>query len=300
MRPRTSPGSRTLELLWSDPGAVPDASSGIRGARIPAELRRAYGGRLLVPLRETRPTVIADFVSTLDGVVALDTAGASGGGEISGSFEPDRFVMGLLRSVADAVLVGSGTVRAAPGHRWTPGHVHPGSARAFAEWRARLGLPPQPTTIVVTASGDLDPAHPGLADPTIPVVILATAGGAARARRQGFGPHVLIEALGGDRVEPAAILSFVDSYRAGLVLCEGGPDLLSQFVDAGLLDELFLTVAPQLVGRGTGPTRLALLESDRSPLRAPHWGALQSVRRAGSHLFLRYTLAGEAPLTGTA
>ena len=101
-----------------------------------------------------RPTVIANFVSTLDGVVAFDTEGASGGGEISGFFEPDRFVMGLLRAMADVVLVGAGTVRAAPTHEWTARHVQRASADAFALWRRRLGITTaQPTTVVVTASG---------------------------------------------------------------------------------------------------------------------------------------------------
>lgn len=75
-------------------------------------------------LRNDRPTVIANFVSTVDGVVAFDVIGSSGGGEISGFFAADRFVMGLLRAMADVVLVGAGTVRAAPTHEWTPRHVH--------------------------------------------------------------------------------------------------------------------------------------------------------------------------------
>jgi len=118
---------------------------------MPSALERSYGGPLSIPLRPDEPTVIANFVSTIDGVVALDTEGATGGGEISGFYEPDRFVMGLLRTLADAVVIGAGSVRAAPTHRWTASHVHRASAVAFAAWRRNEGIAdPEPTTIVVS------------------------------------------------------------------------------------------------------------------------------------------------------
>lgn len=253
---------------------------------MPRDLQRRYGGSLAMPLPRN-PTVIANFVSSLDGVVALDPTLTTGGGEISGFFEPDRFVMGLLRCLADAVLVGSGTVRAAPGHRWTADAVHPASAQAFQTWRRRLGLAPQPTTVVVTASGVLDPAHPGLADPAIPVIIATTEAGRETAIRRGFGSHVRVEALGSETLSVRDLLSRLGSEGFGLVLCEGGPHLMTQIVEAGLLDELFLTVAPQLIGRPAGVSRLSLLEGGvGSP--AATWGTIRSIRRVGDHVFLRY------------
>ncbi len=256
---------------------------------MPAELRRRHGGSLLIPLPR-RPTVIANFVSSLDGVVALDPIGTSGGAEISGFFEPDRFVMGLLRSLADAVLVGSGTVRAAPDHRWIADEIHPPSSPAFRTWRRRMGLASQPTTVVVTASGELDPSHPGLSDPAIPVIIATTEAGKATAAERAFGSHVSIVALGGESVPARELLARLGSLGFELVLCEGGPHLLSQIAEASLLDELFLTVAPQLIGRPAGVPRLALLEGGVGS-REPAWGTVRSVRRAGDHLFLRYTFA---------
>ncbi len=135
-----------------------------RGGQLPDPLQRRYGGPLAIPLRRLRPTVIANFVSTLDGVVAYNTPEAAGGGEISGFFEPDRFVMGLLRALSDAVLIGAGTLRAAPAERWTPDFIHPGDGAAFMSLRCQLGLRPQPVTAVVSGSGNLDMDHPGLAD----------------------------------------------------------------------------------------------------------------------------------------
>jgi len=137
-----------------------------------AALADRYGGDLWIPLRDSAPTVIANFVTSLDGVVSYQTPDAMGGGEISGFYEPDRFVMGILRSLADVVLIGAGTVRATPKHRWVPEHVSRAYAADFAEVRSRLGLRPQPLVAVLSASADIDLAHPGLSDPQVPVLIM--------------------------------------------------------------------------------------------------------------------------------
>ena len=159
-----------------------------------AALRARYGGDLWIPLRSHRPTLIANFVSTLDGVASYATPEAAGGGEISGFFEPDRFVMGLLRSLADTVLIGAGTLRAAPDEAWTPRSVHPASAEAFAALRRGLGLRPDPVTAVVTASGDVDLEHPGLSDPSVDALILTTDAGATALRRRPIPQAVEIVA----------------------------------------------------------------------------------------------------------
>jgi len=130
----------------------PPPSGTFRGGALPAALRAAYGGDLAIPLVHGRPTLIANFVSTLDGVVSYNSPEAAGGGEISGPFGPDRFVMGLLRAVADVVLIGAGNLRAAPREAWTPRFIHPESAAGFAALRRRLRLQPDPITMM------LDPA----------------------------------------------------------------------------------------------------------------------------------------------
>ena len=139
-----------LELLWRSGSEL--AAGDARGGVLPDDLAALHEAPLSIPLRTDRPTIVANFVSTLDGVVALDRFGASGGREISGGFEPDRFMMGLLRATADAVLVGAGTVRASRTHGWSAADAHPASADAFAGWRRKLGLTASPTTIIATAS----------------------------------------------------------------------------------------------------------------------------------------------------
>src|SRR5688572_14448207 len=216
-------------LLEPEPGGVEG-----RGRPMPAELSRRYGGELVVPLRTDRPTIVANFVSTIDGVVALDKNGRSGGGEISGFHEPDRFVMGLLRALADVVVVGAGTVRAAPDHTWTASHVHPASAGEFRAWRNDIGLATShPMTIVLTNRGDVPRDHPGLRNRAVPVTILTTEAGARNVRRLAFGPNVVIRTPAkADRVERRDVVEATAELGGRLILCEGGPHIFGQFAKA--------------------------------------------------------------------
>src|SRR5689334_13797797 len=130
-------GSLTsLSTLWES--ATGDAIP------LPDEIASVYGA-LALPTGGERPFLYANFVSTVDGVVALNEPG-TGGDEISGESQEDRFVMGLLRAVADAVIVGAGTLRAFPRHLWIPETIYKPLAPAFARVRAALGKPAAPLT----------------------------------------------------------------------------------------------------------------------------------------------------------
>jgi riboflavin biosynthesis pyrimidine reductase len=240
---------------------------------LPASLHRLYGGDF--GLR--RDLVYANFVTSVDGVVALPVAGESGA-LISGHSEPDRFVMGLLRALADAVLIGAGTFRAGAGDLWWPETVYPDGAEDFARLRGELGLRPHPLLVVVSASGNLDPAQPALRD----ALVLTTPAGERRLRdRLPSGGHLAVTDTQGCR-------SWFDLLRAqGLraILNEGGPTLFGQLLDADLVDELFLTTAPVLFGRRPSDGRKSLVAD--IDLRGRGLDLL-SVRRHGSHLFLRY------------
>src|SRR5687767_12322282 len=98
---------------------------------LPVELATLYG-RLIIPPHLEQPYVVGNFVTTLDGVVSLNMPGQSGGGPISGFNQHDRMVMGLLRAVADAVIVGAGTVRAvSPKHIWSAEYIYPPLAASY-------------------------------------------------------------------------------------------------------------------------------------------------------------------------
>jgi riboflavin biosynthesis pyrimidine reductase len=276
-----------LESLWERGLPVDEPRREQRGEGLPEELRSRYGGPLLVPLRDDRPTIIANFVASLDGVVALGTGRNAGGGVISGFSDPDRFVMGLLRAAADVIVMGSGTAGGTSSASWTPAHVHPASGPAFVAWRAAMGLQPQPTVVIVTATGDVTVGRDGWNDPNVPIVVATTGAGAARLGGTDLARHVAIEPIArGDRVGPDDIAGLCASLGARLVLCEGGPHLMGDLVAGDLVDELFLTVAPQLVGHVDG--RLGLVEGVGLPAEDARWYELASVKRSGDHLFLRH------------
>lgn len=269
--------------------AAPPTSGSVRGGDLPSELRGRYGSQLSIPLRTGRPTTIANFVSTLDGVISYNTPEAAGGGEISGHFEPDRFVMGLLRALADVVLVGAGTVRADPDGAWTPRSVHPASGEEFGELRERLGLRPNPITAIVTGSGSIDLGHPGLSDPAIDVMVITTDSGEAVLRRQTVSDHVQILSTG-THMKAEDVIAVLASRGAELVLCEGWPHVLGHLLEARVVDEMFLTIAPQLAGRSASTARLSLVEGTAFTVADAPWTRLADLRRAGDHLFARYDL----------
>ncbi len=284
---RTDPrGTEPLVRLLDDTrGGDPlDARGGLRD-----DLARRHDGDLRILLRPDRPTLVANFVETIDGVVARGTDGRSGGGEVSGFSPTDRFVMGLLRSLADVVLVGASSVRRSPRAARLPAGVFPDAATAFADLRSRLGLAPAPTTLIATASGELDPGLPAFRDRTAPIVIAAPVRRIDALRACGFAPNVGFEVLEGPASDaPAALVDVVRRLGARLVVSEAGPLLFGQLVRAGLVDELFLTVSPQLAGRDAGHPRVPLVDGAALWPDAPRWARLASARSAGDHLFLRY------------
>jgi riboflavin biosynthesis pyrimidine reductase len=297
-RPQAHRGAEFQTLFEADdPGAADgpgDADGPVRGGMLPPGLAR-YGRRLAVPLRPDRPVVLLNFVSSLDGVVTLDPRTGSGA-EVSGFNEPDRFVMGLLRALADVVVVGAGTVRAAPNHAWTPGRVNRDHAAGYAAWRTAMGLAAEPITMVVSASGDVPAGHPALEAPGVRPIVITTAAGAERARATLPGHVRVVAATAGPHVTAAEIVAAARAEGARVILCEGGPHLAGAFVAERLLDELFLTLAPHLVGRAPGEERLGMLEGLRLDGGDPRWATLRSVHRAVDHLFLRYrsSPSGEA------
>jgi riboflavin biosynthesis pyrimidine reductase len=279
----------TLESLWESAAAA-TVQVDRRGGLLPPSLAGRFPGEFNIGLRAERPTIVANFVSTLDGVVAFGpNESNAGGGEISGFSEADRFMMALLRALADVVVVGAGTVRVGRRHVWTAAYIQPTLAEAFAAWRAALRLPPHPTTIVVTSSGDVNPAHAGFNASGVPVIMATTIAGANRLARLPLPPNVRVAPLSDEASVPVeALVRLIQGTGARLALCEGGPHLFGEMLRARMVDELFLTVAPQVAGRDEAGHRLAMVEGTSFGERQGRWAGLASIRRAGDDLFLRY------------
>ena len=182
--------------------------------------------------------VRVNFVASADGAVAV-------GGLSTGLHAPgDREVFGVLRELADVVLVGAGTARA---ERYR-------GARTTAERRERRtarGQAPVPPVAVVSTRGDLDPRAGLFTDTSVPPLVLVAAAHREEARARLDGAEVV--AVSGDdpRVtDPDAVLAALTARGLHRVLCEGGPSLFGSLLAAGRVDELCLSIAPQLAGGG--------------------------------------------------
>ncbi|HEV2008220.1 MAG TPA: dihydrofolate reductase family protein [Burkholderiales bacterium] len=257
---------------------------------LPPRLARLYG-RLCMPLARARPYVISNFVTTLDGVVSLNEKGHASGGDISGFSAQDRMVMGLLRAIADVVIVGAGTLGADRRHVWTAERIFPGLADEYRQLRTTLGKRGPPLMVVVSGSGRLDLSLPVFASGEMPALIVTTTAGAKRLRKPGVPDSVGIRAVrSGGAIRAGAILDQVRQVTSGkLILVEGGPRLLGDFFADHVLDEQFLTLAPQIAGRNVGDRRLSLVMGRTFAPQSPLWGSLIDLRRGKSHLYLRYS-----------
>lgn len=219
------------------------------------------------PAPPDRPWVLANFVAGLDGAVAID-------GRVGPLTSPaDQRIFHHLRGLADVVLVGAGTVRA-------EGY---GSIRPSAEVRAeRLdrGQRPVPPVAVVSASLSLDADAPFFtAAETPPLVICPQT--ADRVRRERLADRAEVLVAGEKLVDLGAALRELRTRGAHVVLCEGGPALMSELLKDGLLDELCLTIAPLT---GGDPLRL-VGDAARPPLTGFE---LMHVLGHGDELYLRY------------
>jgi riboflavin biosynthesis pyrimidine reductase len=232
-------------------------------------LRALYGGGLGFE----SPLLYANFVQTVDGVVAIPELEKSNA-LVADHSAADKFVMGLLRAAADVILIGSGTMLASPKGMWRPAGVYPQTADAFAE----LG---EPAVAVVSSGASLDPNHPVLQR----AVLLTTTRGAEQFA--DVLPDV-VAVNDGDWVDLRAAVGVLRERGYGRILSEAGPTVFGSLLAEDLVDELFLTVSPVLAGRLQVGKRLGLVEGVELLPQVRRAGRITSVRRSEDHLFLRY------------
>ncbi len=285
-RNRAPSGSRTLAPLET----LAEARRGTV-LPLPPKLARLYGC-LRMPRPRGRPYVFSNFVTTLDGVVSLTAKGHASGGDISGFSAQDRMVMGLIRAISDVVIIGAGTLTVDRRHVWTAAAIFPGLADEYRQLSEALGQRGPPLNVIVSGSGRIDLRLPVFTSGRARAMILTTSTGAKRLREQRAADPIEIRTIRGSSatIPASAILvaACEVARRGARVLVEGGPRLLGDFYAENLVDEQFLTLAPQIAGRDAGDRRLSLVMGKAFAPGDPRWGSLIDARRGGSHLFLRY------------
>jgi riboflavin biosynthesis pyrimidine reductase len=267
-------------MIGIDPIVTLHEQPGLVEFDLPEDLRRLYGG----DIGFAQECLFANFVSTIDGVVAVPSLPRSNALIADGS-EADRFVMGLLRATADVVLVGCGTVLGSPEGRWRAGTVFPPLAESFAELRRCLGHDGDAPVAVVTGRGSVPPDHPVLEDGAI---VLTTQLGASVLRGRIPGAAEIVVVGGEGAVDVVDAVGALRARGYGRILSEAGPRLFGSLAAAGLVDELFLTISPLVAGRTPEEQRLGLVEGVALFPEHRLGRELLSIRLHGEHLFLRY------------
>jgi riboflavin-specific deaminase-like protein len=224
----------------------------------------ASGLRLAEKARPERPYLILNMVSSLDGKATIDwrTKGLS--------TELDRQLFHHLRTQADAVMVGAGTVRIERYGRMA-------KTDELRDKREREGLARDPLAVLVSARLDVPADLPLLNEPEQRVVI-ATGSDASLPDLRGQVEYARV----GDDL-PLLMARLREDHGVRSVLCEGGPTLNSHLLAAGLVDELFLTLNPKLAGGASALTIVAGRE-----LVEPVELDLVSVAEGGGDLFTRW------------
>ena len=221
----------------------------------------------LRPAPADRPWVLINMITSVDGATAVE--GVSGG--LGGP--ADKEVFRAIRGVADVIVVAAGTLRAE--------HYRPVQVRdEIRDARLARGQAPRPRLAVVTARFDLDPTAAVFAE-SDPEPIVFTTTDALDRRTAPWTGRAEVRTTPGDQVDLPAALGTLRADGAQVVLVEGGPTLNGALVAAGLVDEVCLSLSPQLVG-GTS-ARFA-----HGAHAVPTALTLQRVLVADDLLFLRY------------
>jgi 2,5-diamino-6-(ribosylamino)-4(3H)-pyrimidinone 5'-phosphate reductase len=222
-----------------------------------------------------RPFVTMNMAMTADGKI---TSAAREYPAFTSAF--DRKTMDRLRAESDAVLVGAGTLRADD----PPLHVRDEEMLAH---RRSLGKPDGLLNVVVTAGVGLDPGSRFFLDEHAAGRIVATVEDAPDERLAPLAARAEIWKIGRGRVDLAALLRRLRGRGVQRLLVEGGGELNWGFVAADLLDELYVTVAPSLLGGSLAPT---LLEGDGLRVDERRRLRLVSCEPRGDEVYLRWAV----------
>ncbi|HUO64863.1 MAG TPA: dihydrofolate reductase family protein [Terriglobales bacterium] len=225
-----------------------------------------------------RPWIYSNVITSRNGIIAWTRRGpdddpirAIAGGDFTRpGRRADVQLMRYLRACADAVSVGAQTIRDQPGLIGTLGHAGSDLGEVLERFRASQGLRRLPLQVVYTQSGDIDLDARLFNTPGVEVLVITTEHGARRLRARGSqrrGVTLVIE--GEESLGPSELVRAHRRLRAEFAVryldCEGGATILDAFHDAGIADEIFVTMTDVRIdlSEHEGVKRLFSLEGAR-------------------------------------
>lgn len=222
-----------------------------------------------------RPFVCMNMAMTADGKV---TSAARERQHFTSQI--DRKTMDRLRAEVDAVLLGAGTLRI------DDPHLHVRDAE-MKEYRRSLGKPEGLLFVLVTASALVDPDSRFFRDPLASGRIVATVEDASPDRLAALGARAEIWKIGRGRVDLVELLRKLKERGVERLLLEGGGELNWGFVRDDLVDELYVTIAPCLLGGRESPT---IVEGEGFAMKDRRRLRLLDLGRAGDEIYCRYSV----------
>jgi 5-amino-6-(5-phosphoribosylamino)uracil reductase len=228
-----------------------------------------------------RPYVLLSCGMSMDGYV--DTASEK---RLLLSNDADFDRVDAVRADCDAILVGAETVR-----QDNPRLLVRSAARR--QERVDRGLAPTPIKVTVTSRGDLDPAAMFFAAGDVDKLVYCASSTPDDARKRLGEVATVVD--GGEPVDLRRLTSDLHERGVRRLMVEGGGTILTQFLTAGLVDELHLVIAPFFVGDCRAPR---FVGDGSFPWGPEHRAVLAEVRQIGDVVLLRYALSDRCDTPG--
>ena len=225
------------------------------------------------PLHDEAPQrgwLRANMVSSVDGAATVDGASRGLGAPA------DQRLLGVLRALADVIVVGASTVRV---EQYGPARVRP----SLLDLRRERGQTEAATLAVVSGRLDLDPAAPLFTEARQPTLVITHAA-APRDRRHALEAVADVIVCGEERVDLVAAVHELTRRGLRRQLTEGGPHLLGQLLTAGLVDELAVSLSPMAAGPGAS----RIVAGQPAPAATPTPLTLAGLLIEDDMLFARY------------
>lgn len=224
-----------------------------------------------------RPYTLINVAISADGKISTASRG-----RVRFSSDADRELMDELRAQADAILLGAQTIRAED----PPVRVR---SRARREARRAAGKPAHPLTIVVSRSLDLPLGGRYFSDRRTAKLVVTTED-APPELVERVNAYAEVIRVGRGTVDARRLAVLLKTRGIDRLLVEGGGEINFTFLRAGLVDELYLTVCPVIIGGRTAPTPVDGPGFDPSEFPALR---LLDVRQHGDEVFLHYQVVGD-------